>query len=411
MSSEQFIAQIPAHVPPSLVVDFDVYDPPNVEHDLQLAWKALQDSGVPDLVWSVRNGGHWLPTRGKLVAAMYADSENFSNRLSILPREIGEHHFGIPQSLDPPEHQPFRMLLNGMLGPKPVMQLEGEIRALAVSMIEEIRGKGGCDFTNDYAYVLPVAIFLKLVDLPIEDRKLLQELNNSIIRPQAATMSVEEATRRLNDYLRGPVEQRLGGDGKDMLSQMINGRVFGRRLTSDEALNMAKLVLQGGIDTVSNLMSFAMRFLAENPDHRHELTQNLELIPAAVEELVRRFPVTVQARTVNRDITYAGVEMKEGDAVILGSLVHGLDERENEQPLVCDFHRSKREQSTFGQGIHRCPGAALARLEVRITLEEWLARIPDFELAASDIRCRGGLVGGVISLPLRWDVASTRQQP
>ena len=409
MLNAETSTQRPSHVPAELVVDFDVYNPPNVEQDLQLAWKAFQDSGVPEVVWSVRNGGHWMPTRGKLLAAMYADCENLSNRISLLPREIGEQHFGIPQSLDPPDHHQFRMLLNSLLSPKRVLQMEAEVREMAAGMIEGFRAAGRCDFTNDYATVLPVGIFLRMVDLPIEDRLMLLELNNNIIRPTHAGMSVEEATRRLHDYLRGPIEQRLGRDGDDMFSKMINGQVYGRALTFDEALNMAKLVMQGGLDTVSNLLSMAMRFLATSAAHRHELQQRPDLIPAAVEELVRRFPVTVQTRTVTRDVSYGGVTMKKGDMVILGSLLQGLDDRDNEQPLVCDFHRATRQHSTFGQGIHRCPGAGLARLETRITLQEWLARIPDFELGEGEIKCRGGLVGGIVALPLKWHAGSTRQ--
>ena len=406
MNTQDYPAR-PAHVPANLVVDFDVYNPPGVEQDLQLPWKRLQESGVPDMVWSSCYGGHWLPTRGKLAAAMYADHENFSNRLSILPREVGEHHFGIPQSLDPPQHGPFRMLLNSLLGPKQVMTMETEIRTLAISMIEGLRTKGHCDFANDYANMLPVSIFLRMVDLPLADREMLLELNNSIIRPNSATMNGEEAIRRLQEYLSGPVQQRLGHDGQDMFSKMINGTVFGRKLTSDEALNMAYLVMQGGIDTVSNLMSLAMRFLAEHPEKRRELQLNPASIPAAIEEMVRRFPVTVQVRTVRHDIHYGGVDMKQGDIVVLGTPVAGLDERDNPDSAQCDFHRAAREHTTFGNGPHRCPGAHLARLEMRITLEEWLARIPEFELASSDIRCRGGVVGGLVALPLRWDVSST----
>ena len=188
---------------------------------------------------------------------------------------------------------------------------------------------------------------------------------------------------------------------------MINGTVFDRKLTSDEALNMAYLVMQGGIDTVSNLMSLTMRFLAEHPEARRELIENPVLIPAAIEEMVRRFAVTVQVRTVRHDMHYAGVNMKEGDIVVLGTPVAGIDERDNVNSAQCDFHRTARVHTTFGNGPHRCPGAHLARLEMRITLEEWLARIPEFELASADICCRGGVVGGLVSLPLRWDVSST----
>ena len=101
--------------------------------------------------------------------------------------------------------------------------------------------------------------------------------------------------------------------------------------------------------------------------------------------------------------------MKAGDPVVLSTMIHGLDERANPRPMEVDFHRQQREYSTFSQGIHRCVGTHLARLEFRITLEEWLSRVPEFEMGPGEIRCSGGLVGGMDRLPLRWDVATTRQ--
>jgi camphor 5-monooxygenase len=395
---------VPDHVPDALVVDFDAYNPPGVDDDLQQAFTQFQSQGHPDLVWCTGNGGHWMPTSGALVAEMWADHKRFSNRLAILPKEFGLDQYGIPQSLDPPDHTEFRRSLNLLLSPRAVKDMEGEVRAKVVAMIDEIRGRGRCEFVNDFALVLPVYIFLNMAGLPSEDRVQLQQLNDHIIRPASATLSIKEASEQLHNYLRAPVVERIGKGGDDLFSQMINRPVFGRRMTADEAVLMAKLVLQGGIDTVSNLMSFVMHFLASTPDKRAELVDAPELIPVAVEEFARRFPVVETARLVREDMVYQGVEMRAGDPVLLVSHFHGLDERENKVPLECDFHRQKRLHSTFGQGVHHCPGALLARLEMRVTLEEWLKRIPDFRLAEQKIQCRAGVVGGMNSLHLEWDV-------
>ncbi|MET0547451.1 MAG: cytochrome P450 [Caulobacterales bacterium] len=392
----------PAHVPASLVVDFDVYSPPGSQTDFYSSWLPLLRDEVPPMVWTTANGGHWMPTKGEVVKQMWGDNERFSNRISIVPKEVGEQFFGIPQSLDPPKHQDFRMLLTGVLGPKVINKMEADVRALAVSLIEAVLPRGECEFTRDYAGVLPVRIFMRMVDLPIEDAAYLVEINEHIIRP-TGEMSVMEANEKLHDYLRKPVMERLGKDGDDMLSRMINGKVEGgRSLTPDEALNMAKLVLQGGIDTVSNLLSFAMHFLATNPDHRRRLLTEPDIIPAAIEELLRRFPVICTARMVKEDMRYFGADMRKGDAVVMPNPLHGLDERENADAFRPDFDRKERSHSAFGQGIHRCPGAYLARLEARVTIEEWLKRIPEFRLATDDIRFRGGVIATVELLPLVW---------
>lgn len=395
-------APVPEHVPSHLVVDFDVYNPLGVENDLHEAWLRLHAPSLPDLVWSTRNGGHWLPTRGTLIAQLFADSDNFSNRIALLPREIGELHFGIPQSLDPPEHQPFRALVNRLLSTRVVANLETQVRAEARRLIEDLKAQGECDFVRDYAYVLPVTVFLQMVALPLSDREYLQSLNDAIIRPYGAKMSVMEASMKLHEYLAKPVAERRGQPGEDGISQLVNAEIGGRPLSDDEALNITKLVLQGGLDTVSNLMAFALRYLAEQPALRKTLIDAPERIPDAIEEFLRRYPLTVQTRIAKQDVNIAGITIKAGDALVLGTPLAGLDERDNPNARQFDLDREKRTHATFGRGIHTCPGMHLARLELRITLEEWLRAIPDFAIGEGPIQGRGGLVGGIDRLPLRW---------
>ena len=138
--------------------------------------------------------------------------------------------------------------------------------------------------------------------------------------------------------------------------------------------------------------------------------QDPSILPAAVDEIARRFPVASLGREVKQDIVYEGVDMRVGDMVIMPTALHGLDERQNHDSMRVDFRRTERSHSAFGQGPHRCPGAHIARLEVRITIEEWLAQIPDFELAEQDIHFRGGVVGTVDALPLRWNPAQAGAQ-
>lgn len=397
----------PDHVPADRVYDFDLYQPPGVENGFHEAWLALHDEGVPDLIWTPHNGGHWLATRGQVIAEVFSDYERFSCRVYLVPKEVGEQHQMLPVILDPPAHRPYRLLLNSSLAPQVVKGMEARIRERAVSLIDGFFAAGHCDFTRDYAGMLPVHIFMSMVELPTADVPKIKYWTDQIVHPDGS-MSYADAKQHIYNYLDPYIDARYGGSGTDMLSRIINGRVHERALTRAEMLSLCMQMLLGGLDTVVNFMGFAFLFLARNPAHRRALCASTDLIPAAVEELLRRFPVVSLAREVRTDMEYDGVQLRHGEMVAIPTPLAGTDARQNARPLEVDFHRNASQHVTFGNGPHLCPGALLARTEMRITLEEWLARIPDFEIAAgAQLRFRGGLVGVVDALPLVWPVPRT----
>ena len=400
-------AERPAHVPAERVVDFDLYRPPGVDNGFHEAWQALHAPGIPDLIWTPHNGGHWMATRGKMIAEVFSDYARFSCRVMLVPKAVGEQHQMLPVVLDPPEHRPYRLLLNSSLAPKIIAGLEGKIRQLAGTLIDHVRADGHCNFTAAYAEILPVQIFMSMVDLPQADVATIKSWTDHIVHPDGS-MSYAEAKQHIYDYLDPYIDARLGGDGQDMLSRIINGTVNGRALTKPEMLSLCMQMLLGGLDTVVNFLGFVLLFLARNPDHRRQLLADPSLIPSAVEELIRRFPVVSLAREVRHDMEYDGVQLKQGEMIAVPTPLAGTDPRVNPAPLTVDFHRSSADHVTFGNGPHLCPGANLARTEVRITIEEWLARIPEFTVAPdAEIHFRGGLVGVIDALPLVWEVAST----
>src|SRR6202007_304621 len=128
------LADAPHNVPVGHIVDWDMYPPPGVEHGFHVAWKALPRPGIPDMIWTPRNGGHWIATRAKLIAEVLTDAERFSSRVIILPKVDGEHHRMMPTTIDPPEHRPWRALLNGSLSPRAVRAIERDIRAIAIEL-------------------------------------------------------------------------------------------------------------------------------------------------------------------------------------------------------------------------------------------------------------------------------------
>jgi cytochrome P450 len=177
-------------------------------------------------------------------------------------------------------------------------------------------------------------------------------------------------------------------------------------MTDNEIVGMVSLILLGGMDTVVTAMSFTAHFLAKSPTHRRQLIEQSALIPKAVDELLRRFPVVNQGRIVRNDITYKNVAMKAGDMLIMPTPLANLDERRFPNPLDVDFNRSTALQSTFGNGPHRCPGSNLGRTELKVFLEEWLKQIPNFEVDPNGkVGMRSGINGTLYQLPLVWPIA------
>lgn len=396
----------PPHVPQDRIFDFDIYNPPAAP-DVHAAWKLLQAPGVPDVVWTPRNEGHWIVTRGKLISAAYEDHENFKTRIILVPKSVGEQHKLMPIVLDPPEHAPYRMLFNSSLSPKAIQALEDKIQTLADSLIEGLRERGSCNFTTEYAQVLPIQIFLDMCGLPLADAPRLKQWADQFTRPDG-TMTLEEAKTQFMAYLEAPIAQRRATGQDDILGRLVNGKVHGEPLPHEHALAMTSLILLGGLDTVVNFLNFAMLFLARNPKHRQALVDDPSLIPSAIDELLRRFPLAASTRVVDRDVDFGGAPMKAGDMLVIPSALHGLDDRENDDPLEVDFNRAALNHSTFGAGPHRCPGSNLARAEIRITLETWLRKIPEFSVQdGATISYHGGVVAAMDALPLAWDPAKT----
>ena len=296
-------------------------------------------------------------------------------------------------------------LLNDGLAPRTVGRMESQIRAAAIALIDAIVADGHCNFTAAYAEIFPLQIFMGLVDLPAADIPKLKHWADQTVRPDGS-MPFEVARQNFCDYLDPYIEARTGGEGADLISRMINRPIEGRPLSRAEALDLTVQIMIAGLDTVVNFLGFAFLFMARHRSHREQLVADPALIPAAVEELLRRFPIVTIAREVKHTLEFGGVVLHQGDMIVIPTPLVGTDQRLNERPLEVDFRRPVAQHATFGHGRHLCPGAHLARLELRVSIEEWLARIPDFAIApGAQVRFSGGIVGVVESLPLVWPAA------
>ncbi len=345
MTSEA-LTPVPAHVPPSRVVDFDVYHPAGIEDGYHQAWMRLHAEGVPDLVWTPRNGGHWIATRGHMIRQFLNEPEHFSARVMIVPKEAGMEHKLIPMNMDPPEHAPYRRVLNKGLGPREIRNIEGDIRSAAAALIDKFAADGRVDFCAEYANIFPLEVFLAFSGLPLSDSPKLTRFSNSMLRPEGDTpdekaASMARANAGFFDYIRPTVAARRANPGDDWISLIIHSEVNGQPVTEYETLAMISLVLLAGLDTVVNFLPFCMEYLARNPADVAVLRDDPAKIPARIDELLRRFPVVSQARLVTQDVERDGVTLKQGEMVLVASVLHGTDERENEDPLTVDLKRKR----------------------------------------------------------------------
>lgn len=403
MAYSNTLAPVPAHVPPERVYDFDIFDPPGFEDDYHLAFKRLQEKGLPDIFWTPRNGGHWLAIRGELISEIFKDYERFSSRVKSVPKEQYEGTVLKPINQDPPDHGKYRALIQPFFSMPAIRKMEDEVRALSIQLIEGFKPNGGCEFVSEFAQHLPIGIFMSMVNLPEADRLPLLALVDQVINPGERHKS--EIFAELGRYVAAKVMERRAAPGSDLISHVVTSKIDGVPITVEDAVAVCNLVLIGGLDTVASTLGFVAHFLARSPAHRHQLIEKPALIQNAVDEFLRRFAVTNPGRVVVHDLEYRGVQMRAGEMVMLPSFLHGLDDRFHEAPTEVRFDRPLKPNSAFGNGDHRCPGSNLARVELKVFLQEWLPRIPDFSIAPGEKPgVRAGINGSFYRLPLVWNV-------
>jgi cytochrome P450 len=392
---------VPANVPAHLVRTFDIFTTGARDGDYQRDLERLRVE-MPPIFWTPCNGGHWVVSGSQNVDAILNDTSRFSNRNLRVPKWANANPPLKPLQLDPPEHSKYRALLMPAMSPKAVNTLAVGARELAIQLIEGFKPRGHCEFVSEFAEHLPIAIFMAMVDLPVEDREELLKIAGGVVRPETPEHRTESLIA-LREYGMAKLRARRADPGADLISTLGTATIDGRLLADDELAGMLTLLLLAGLDTVASMLSYFAMFLARNPGHRRQLLEKPELIPNAVEELLRRYGISVIGREVIADIDFAGVRLNEGDMIVSSVSLGNLDPALLPDSLEVDFERKSPRHVTFGGGPHRCMGSMLARAELRIFLEEWLPRIPDFEIAPdAKLETRVGAVATIQRLPLVW---------
>jgi|tagenome__1003787_1003787.scaffolds.fasta_scaffold20988062_3 cytochrome P450 len=293
----------------------------------------------------------------------------------------------IPLSVDPPEHRKYRRMLDPEFSPTKMAALEPEARALVNEIIDEFVDKGACDFHEDFATPLPSTIFLALVGLPQSDLPDFLRWRDDTIRPEGKTPEEVEAKRMaagaaINDYFVRALEEKAKNPDDRLLTRVVNGEVDGRPLTQNEKLGICHLLLLGGLDTVTATLDCMITYLASHPDRRQAVVDDPELMNPAIEDMLRQqTPVMMIPRIIAQDCELGGVKLSAGDGATLMIGAANADEREFEAADEVRLDRGTNRHLAFGGGPHRCLGSHLARMELKVALEEFHKRIPDYDIA------------------------------
>ncbi len=311
-------------------------------------------------------------------------------------------------NMDPPQHTKYRRLVSQGFTPRQVARLEPHIRELASQIIDRVAPKGECDFVTEVAAELPLLVIAELMGVPVEDRRLIFDLSNRLIgfddpEFQTSMEDGKQAAAEMWAYAQELAERRRQEPHNDLVSQLLNAEVDGERLTEMEFNFFFLLLAVAGNETTRNLISGGMLALFEHPDQKEKLLAHPELLPTAVEEMLRWIsPVICFRRTATQDTELRGQKIREGDKVVMFYISANRDEEVFERADQFDITRSPNEHLAFGIGEHYCLGSNLARLEIRIMFEEILRRLPDIELAGQPRRLRSNFISGIKSMPVRF---------
>ncbi len=381
---------------------------PSVANDPLAAYERLR-SGCP-----ISRGEGWSG-HPHVIVSRYEDviwalkhPEVFSSAPEAV--DIGQEQKLIPLQVDPPEHAKYRRLLDPEFAPKRMVALEPSIRVLVNELIDGFIERGECDVHEEFATPLPSGVFMALMGWPMSDLPMFLRWRDDTVRPDvsaddfAAAAAVRERVgHELSEYFDQKVAEVRREPQDSLLTRVAHGEVEGRPLTREETLGICHLLLLGGLDTVSATLDCAFAYLANHPERRQAIVDDPSLTAVAVEELLRQqSPVMMVVRVLKEDCELAGVQVKAGDhaTILIGAA--NSDGTEFTDANGVDFAREANRHLAFGAGPHRCLGSNLARTELRVALEEWHRRIPDYRIVEGTELTYSLGIRQTSQLPLVW---------
>ncbi len=402
--------------------DFDLTDPEAfAKGNPHRAFRRLRAEDPVHWTLGWLREGFWSITKYDDVRAIFGNSQDFSSQLrGVLVPASPEMELLSPAEQgcgvqlvesDNPIHIAQRKVLNRLFLPRAVARLEARARQIVVEIIEGIAPRGKCDFVTEVAARLPMVVICEMLELPRGDWDEIFRWANMAVGADDPEYEIDNSPAKSHQYgmrqvreytLRLALERRRS-PGDDLLSVMGGAEIFGRKLTGPEIEFNGFGFVIGGFETTRNAISGGMLEFIRNPQAWRRLMSQPALIPTAVEEVLRwTSPVTSLARAATRDLELRGRKIRAGQRVVVWMASANRDEEAFPDPDRFDIGRSPNNHVAFGYGEHFCLGAHLARLEMRIALEELMRRMPDMELAAEVERLSSNDFAGIKHMPVRF---------
>lgn len=328
-----------------------------------------------------------LISRAKDVEDTLRNPKLFSSAFGEGMGGLGNDRPLIPLQIDPPDHKKYRVLLDPFFAPRQMAKHEQDVAALVNQLIDGFIERGSCEFTSEFAIPLPCTVFLQLMGLPLDKLDYFLWIKDGIIRGHGETNFLKQAEARRTaglecyKYFTEALDRIAAERTPGLLLDLLEAEVDGVRLTREDIMDICFLFIIAGLDTVTDSLCCFWSFLAENPGHRRRIAGEPDVVPAAVEELLRwESPVSGVARVAAEDTEVSGCPVKAGESLLIFVGAANTDPESIENAHQVDFDRPVNRHSAFGQGIHRCLGSHLARLELRVAMREWHRRIPEYRI-------------------------------
>jgi len=294
---------------------------------------------------------------------------------------------GVIMFEDPPLHGLHRGLMSRVFTPRAMAELEDQVRAFCVSILDPLVGSGGFDVITELASVMPMRVIGMLLGIPEDDQIAVREKTDSDLRTRRGQpMQVKREKVANGDMFGDYIDWRAKHPSDDLMTRLLNAEFEDehgdtRTLTREEVLTYTAVIAGAGNETTGRLIGWLAKLLAEHPDQRRDVVADRSLIPKVIDESLRFEPTGhATARVVMHDVDYHGTTVPAGSAMLLLIGAANRDPRKYERPDVFDVHRDDVSHLTFGWGVHHCLGAALARLEGRVALDEFLNRFPEWDV-------------------------------
>jgi len=359
--------------------------------------------------------GFWSVTTADDVHAVSRDWQTYSSELGgvvvvdeVFPIELARAMF---IGMDPPKHDRLKALFQAGFTPRRIAAHEEAIREIVVGVLDRLEGRETCDLVTDVAQPAVSRVIGSFMGIPEEDDKVWADLMNTALAANDPDYSpdvenveatIQEAIQQIFARCSTMIAERRENPTDDLTSVLVHAEVDGEQIEEHEIVMGFFLLVAAGNDSTRSTYSSAMRALMENPDQRRMLVEDPSLIPGAVEEALRMFPAFAHfRRTATEDTELNGQKIKQGEKVVMWYASSNRDATRYEDPDRFDVHRNPEHQAFGAGGRHFCLGAALARLELKILLEETLTRYPDMEMAGKPAFVESGFLNQLKSLPVR----------